>query len=142
MIDIIPGIHTTGSALNAERIRQDAIAQNMANSMNSRGPDGKIYQRQKVIFENILMQQTGGGEGTLAGVAQNEIAVRVETDPKPPRMVPDPSDPGKMKEVPDINVQQEMVDLIISQRTYEANLAVAKSSKTMAMQTLGIGHRA
>ena len=49
--------------------------------------------------------------------------------------------PQILKEVPDINVQQEMVDLIISQRTYEANLAVARSSKSMAMQTLSIGRR-
>ena len=140
MIDVIPGIHSTASALNAERIRQDAIAQNMANAMSSRGPDGQIYQRQKVVFENLL-QQHMGADGMPDAVAQNEISVRVETDPRPPKLVPDPSDPGKMLELPDINIQQEMVDLILSQRTYEANLAVARGSKSMAMQTLSIGHR-
>ena len=60
-------------------------------------------------------------------------------------MVYSPNDPahdadGWVK-MPDINIQEEMVDLIASSRAYEANLAVVKSSRNMAMQTLSIGKR-
>lgn len=141
MFDIIPGLQVTGSALNAERIRSDIIAENIANAGNNiPGPDGRIYQRQKVVFESVLQNQAG--RDGMRGVSTNhEVSARVEKDDKPPRLVADPNHPGEMMEVPDINVHQEMVDLIISQRSYEANLAVAKSARSMAMQTLTIGRR-
>jgi flagellar basal-body rod protein FlgC len=141
MIDIIPAIQVTSSALNAERIRSDAIAQNLAHAMIPRSPGGEVYQRQKVVFENVL-QQFGGSDGLPGVAAPGILNVRVESDTRPPRLVADPSNPGRMMEVPDINVHQEMADLIVSQRSYEANLAVAKSARSMALQTLSIGRRA
>ena len=140
MIDIIPAIQVTSSALNAERIRSDAIAQNLAFAMTPRSPGGQIYQRQKVIFENVL-QQYAGADGLPGVSSPGMVNVRVESDTRPPRLVADPANPGRMMEVPDINVHQEMADLIVSQRSYEANLAVAKSARSMAMQTLSIGRR-
>ena len=139
MVDLLPGIQATASALNAERIRTDVIAQNIANSMTTRGLDGRIYQRQKVVFENVLNKV--GQEGMPGVTPSTEVGVRIDQDNKPPKLVPDPSNPGKMLEVPDINVHHEMIDLVLSQRAYEANLAVAKSTRAMALQTLSIGKR-
>ena len=50
MIDLLPGIQSTSSALNAERIRTEVITQNISNSMTGRGADGRIYSRQRVVF--------------------------------------------------------------------------------------------
>jgi flagellar basal-body rod protein FlgC len=44
-----------------------------------------------------------------------------------------------MVAMPDINIHEEMVDMIASSRAFEANLAVVKNSRTMAMQALSIG---
>jgi flagellar basal-body rod protein FlgC len=41
--------------------------------------------------------------------------------------------------MPDINIHEEMVDMITSSRAYEANLAVVKNARSMAMQDLSIG---
>ena len=46
-----------------------------------------------------------------------------------------------MVAVPDINMAEEMVDLIAASRTFEANLAVMKNARSMAIQTLSIGKR-
>jgi flagellar basal-body rod protein FlgC len=46
-----------------------------------------------------------------------------------------------MVAMPDINIHEEMVDMITSSRAFEANLAVIKNAKAMAMQTLSIGKR-
>ena len=142
MIDLLPGIHSTASALGAERIRTDVISQNIANAMTTRGADGKIYQKQNVRFESVLDKTGANDFNTSFGkMPVNELQVKIVNDSRPPRWVPDPSNPGKMMEIPDINVHEEMVDLILSQRAYEANLAVAKSARTMALQTLSIGKR-
>jgi flagellar basal-body rod protein FlgC len=46
-----------------------------------------------------------------------------------------------MVSLPDINIHAEMADLITSSRAFEANLAVVKNARSMALQTLSIGRR-
>ena len=41
--------------------------------------------------------------------------------------------------MPNVNLSYEMVDLITASRAYEANLAVAKNGRQMALKTLQIG---
>jgi flagellar basal-body rod protein FlgC len=139
MISLLTGINSTGAALDAERIRMDVISQNIANVNTTKGPDGKPYQRQQVVFESVLRAQQNGG---TAGAQQVQIA-RIAKDTRPPRMAympghPDADEHG-MVAVPDINIHEEMADMIAASRTYEANLAVAKNAHTMAMAALSIG---
>ncbi|MGA2555213.1 MAG: flagellar basal body rod protein FlgC [Verrucomicrobiota bacterium] len=139
MISLLPGINSTAAALDAERIRMDVVSQNIANVNTTKGPDGKPYQRQQVMFASVLRAQQ---EGDSAGAQQVQIA-RVAKDNRPPRLVYMPGHPDADKHgmvaVPDINIHEEMVDMIAASRTYEANLAVAKNAHAMAMAALSIG---
>jgi flagellar basal-body rod protein FlgC len=51
------------------------------------------------------------------------------------------ADANGMVAMPDINVHEEMADLITASRAFEANLAVVRNARTMALQTLAIGKR-
>jgi flagellar basal-body rod protein FlgC len=143
MIDILPGISSTASALNAERTRLDVIAENIANANTTHGADGKPYQRRQVVFETMLAQQQSsaspGSEPSSVRVA------RVEKDLSPPQLVYNPGHPDAdangMVAMPNVNTFEEMVDMMAASRTFEANLAVFKNARTMALQTLGIGKR-
>ena len=42
----------SGSALTAERVRAEVTASNMANAETTRTADGKLFQRQHVIFQS------------------------------------------------------------------------------------------
>ena len=143
MIDILPGVNLTASALNAERIRMDVVSQNIANANTTRGPDGKPYQPHHVIFESVLQAATGnpGSSTSPLGV----IVSRIEKETLPPRLVYDPGHPDANSEgmvaMPQINIHEEMVDLIAASRAFEANLAVLKNSRSLALQTLAIGKR-
>jgi flagellar basal-body rod protein FlgC len=134
------GIDSTSSALNAERLRLDIISENIANANTTKGPDGKPYQRQQVVFESLL--KTASQDQNAGSPTVSLRVARVEKDQRPPRMVYDPGHPEAnaqgMVAMPDINVPEEMVDMIASSRTYEANLAVVKNARTMAMQALAI----
>lgn len=119
----------------------DIVGQNLANVHTTRGPDGKPYVRQQVIFESVLRQATGE-----AGTTPPELRVaRVQSDGRPAKLVYMPGHPDANAEgmvaMPDINVAEEMVDLIAASRVFEANLAVVKNSRSMALQTLAIGKR-
>jgi flagellar basal-body rod protein FlgC len=141
MIQAMTGINSSASALAAERVRMEVITQNIANANTTRGIDGLPYQRQHVIFENALSQAQAG-----LGTGPQTVGVgRIETDNRPPRMVYSPGHPDANSEgmvaMPNVNIHEEMADLIVASRAYEANLAVVKNARSMAMQTLGIGRR-
>lgn len=144
MINILNGIDSTSSALNAERIRMDVVSQNIANVNTTRGLNGKPYARQQVVFEAVLKDQlkpsgTPGTEPQMVRVAQ------VETARRQPRLVYQPghadADANGMVAMPNINIYEEMVDLMAASRTYEANLNAVKTARSMALQTLSIGKR-
>lgn len=142
MISILTGIRNTSAALEAERTRLDVIAQNIANAHTTRDVDGKPYQRRVVVFETEMqnaIEASNGGQLPALGVA------RIERDQRPPTKIYDPGHPQAdakgMVAMPNINVHEEMADLISASRTFEANLAVVKNARTLAMQTLAMGKR-
>jgi len=151
-MDVIPTLSTTGAALDAERIRMDVIAQNIANAETTRDEStGKAYQRKIVTFESVLKKASGNVSGSSGsdedGNARPTLkTVRVSgitSDQTPGEKIYNPGSPHADKngfvEMPNVKVAREMVDLITSSRAYEANLAVAKNSKSMADSALRLG---
>lgn len=139
MVQILSGIQNTVAALEAERTRLDVVSENIANAYTTRCPDGKPYQRRVVVFESALQQALGS-----SGQAQTPTlqVSRIEKDPRPPILVPMPGHPDAdangMVAMPRIDVHEEMADLISASRAFEANLAVVKNARAMALQTLSI----
>jgi flagellar basal-body rod protein FlgC len=140
MVQILSGIQSTTAALDAERTRLDVVSENIANAHTTRGPDGKPYQRQVVVFESALQQAIGGGAQSQTPTLK---VARIDKDSRPPIMIYEPGHPDAdangMVAMPDINLHEEMADLITASRAFEANLAVVKNSRSMALQTLAIG---
>jgi flagellar basal-body rod protein FlgC len=139
MIQPLSGIQNTVAALDAERTRLDVISENIANANTTHGVDGKPYQRKVVVFESALQQALGNN---APATAQLRVA-RIEKDHRAPIELYAPGNPDAdargMVATPNINIHEEMADLINASRAFEANLAVVKNEKAMAMQTLGIG---
>lgn len=131
-MNFISGINATSSALSAEKIRMDVVAENIANAYTTRGLDGKPYQRKTVAFEALLGTRDGG-------VRIAEIG----TDSTPGESVHNPhhphADKDGMVQMPNVSVSTEMVDLLASSRAYEANLAVVRNARQMATKALAIG---
>jgi flagellar basal-body rod protein FlgC len=141
MVDILSGIKSTAAALDAERTRLDVIAENIANAHATHpGADGKLYQRKVVVFENALQQAMESG----ASAAGPHVA-RIQKDNRPSQMVYEPGHPDANKDgmvaLPNVNIHEEMADLIAASRAFEANLAVVKNARNMALQTLAIGKK-
>lgn len=140
MIQILSGIQNTTAALQAEQTRLDVISENIANANTSHGVDGKPYQRQLVVFESAL-QQAMNTDGSAATPALKVASI--QKDSRPPIQIYSPGNPDAdakgMISMPNIDIHEEMADLISASRTFEANLAVVKNSRSMAMQTLAIG---
>jgi flagellar basal-body rod protein FlgC len=139
MIQILTGIQNTSAALDAEHTRLDVISQNIANAHTTHDVDGQPYQRRVVVFDTVMKNAMGGDE---SGNLPTQVA-RIEKDNRPPLQVYDPGNPEAdargMVALPNINIHEEMADMISASRTFEANLAVVKNARSMAMQTLQMG---
>ena len=128
-------IQASASALTAERLRMDLIANNIANVNTTRTPEGGPFQRQLAV----LMPRRGKDPNVGMGVR----AVGIAQDNNPPRLVYDPGHPDANPEgyvaMPNVHVVTEMVDLITASRAYEANVTAINAAKEMAVKALEIG---
>lgn len=127
----------SASALSAQRLRMDTIANNLANVNTTRTEDGGPYRRHMAIFAERRPWQSGAlGTG---GVRVQGIV----EDTDPPRRVYDPGHPDADADgyvlMPNVNVVTEMVDMISASRAYEANIAALNAAKAMATKALEIG---
>lgn len=138
-MNLISGIELSASALAAQKVRLDIVAQNIANAQTTRTAQGGPYQRQVVSFETELVRTGGTAAGTLQSVRVGQIT----TDRSPGQQIYNPQHPDASVDglvtMPNVNLSQEMVDLITASRTYEANLSVVKNARQMATRTLDIG---
>lgn len=134
-MNFITGIQATSSALGAEKIRMDVVAQNIANAHTTRDVNGEAYQRKVVTFESILGAKDGAGGGVKVG--------GISSDTRPGEKIFNPGHPHADKDgmvtMPNVNPAIEMVDLLSASRAYEANLTVARNARQMATKALSIG---
>ena len=123
-----------GSAMTAQSQRMNTTASNLANADSVTGPDGQPYRARQVVFE---MAPANGQD--IGGVR----VARVVEDPSPMRMLHDPKNPLANAEgyvsMPNVNVVEEMVNMISASRSYQANVEVLNTAKTLMLKTLTIG---
>ena len=135
-MSLFGGLEISASALTAERLRMDVVAENLANAQTTRGADGQPYRRKEVV-----LQERGGGFGTQLSKAMRGVEVAgVVEDQTPLKRVYDPGHPDADAEgyvaMPNVDTVTEMVDLIGAQRAYEANVTAMQAAKQMFARTL------
>ena len=59
-MELIPGFAISGSALSAQKLRLDLIANNIANINSTRTQEGGPYKRLMPVFEERLREAAAG----------------------------------------------------------------------------------
>jgi flagellar basal-body rod protein FlgC len=140
-MSLIPGIDASSSALTAERTRLDVIAGNLANAQNTNDASGGVYRRKMVIFESKMADALNSDP---AAPTQVSVA-RVMDDPSPLPKVYMPGNPKAdaqgMVSMPNVNPLDEMVDMMTASRSYQANLQVIQTGRSMFEQSLKIAEQ-
>ena len=138
-------MEVNGSALEAERLRAEVVAANMANAETTRTEDGGPYRRHHVVFQSEaperstfashLLSSGGdeiGGVRIAAVVADQSTGLR-RYDPQHPD-----ADKGGYVSYPDINPLTEMVDLMGATRAFGLNSSAVQATKNMISSSLDI----
>jgi flagellar basal-body rod protein FlgC len=136
------GLEISASALTAERLRMDVVAENLANAQTTRGVDGQPYRRKEVVLQEragsfgatlsaAMDKGTQGGGVEVAGIAEDQTPLKRVYDPGHPD-----ADADGYVAMPNVDTVTEMVDLIGAQRAYEANVTAMQAAKSMFSRTL------
>jgi flagellar basal-body rod protein FlgC len=130
--------NVSGSAASAQSQRLNVVASNLANADTVAGPDGKTYKAREVTFQTQLMGATAN-DPTAAGVRVSTVS----EDQSPGRRVHDPSNPSADAQgyvtYSNVNTVEEMVNMISASRSYQNNIEVMNTAKSLLLKTLQMG---
>jgi len=131
-----------GSAVSAQSQRLNAVASNLANVDTVAGPDGTAYKSRQVIFQTALMGNTAGNYAQRDASAGVRVST-ISEDQTPGRRVLDPkhpsADPQGYVTYSNVNPVEEMVNMISASRSYQNNVEVMNTARSLLLKTLQIG---
>lgn len=139
---VFKSMQINASGLNLERLKLDTISTNIANANTTRTENGEAYRRKVVVFREKLSAETDRQSGLtsvrskgvrVVGIAEDQSDLGLEYSPEHP----DADENGYVR-LPNVNMVDEMIDLIRTQRTYEANVTALNTSKSILKKALEI----
>ncbi|MBV5325524.1 MAG: flagellar basal body rod protein FlgC [Rhodospirillaceae bacterium] len=120
------------SGMKAQSQRLRVVSENLANSdSTAQTPEGTPYRRKVVTFKNELDRTTGINKVKLDKVRPDSAEFQRRYDPKHPA-----ADRDGYVLAPNINPLIELMDMREAQRSYDANMNVINTSRTMLSRTV------
>jgi flagellar basal-body rod protein FlgC len=123
-----------GAGLEAQSLRLRIISENVANAQStSTTPGGDPYTRQTITFGDELDRVSGLNLVQVKSIGLDQTPFKVERDPGNPA-----ADAGGFVKLPNVEILTELADMREANRSYEANLQVAKQSADLQNQTVSL----
>ena len=136
-LDNIFGI--AGSALNAQTVRMNATASNLANAGTVASSDKEAFRGKRVTFKTIM--ETLPNNNDLANKGGVKVS-GISDDPKSISRMSDPGNPAADKDgyvyLSNVNEMSEMVEMMAAARSYQNNVEVVNTARQLMMRTLDI----
>ena len=134
-MSIFGAFDVAGSGLRTTRKWLDAVSDNIANLNTARRTDEEAFRARMVVAQ---AEQYGGAGGVrVAGVVLGDPQGRLVHAPDHPL-----ADAEGMVRMPDIDLSDQMTQLLMAQRSYQANLSVVERAKDAYTAALRLGQRA
>lgn len=144
-MNLLKLMELSGTGLAAQRIKINAITENLANAETTRTAEGGPYRRKMVVFEedpfkSDLRSSIEGQQDVPSGVKVSQT-IRGKDDF---RLVLNPGHPDAdpntgFVAMPNVNTMTEIADMIIARRAYDANVTAINNTKTLIIKALEIG---
>ena len=124
----------SGSAVSAQAQRLNVVASNLANADAVAGPDGQAYKARQVVFETVPMDSQANAGVKVSSITESDAPQRKVYNPTHPSADAD----GYVTES-NVNPVEEMVNMISASRSYQNNIEVMNTAKTLLLKTLQMG---
>jgi flagellar basal-body rod protein FlgC len=132
--------NTAGSALNAETIRLNTTASNLANAESVNGDPSKVYRARHPVFQAMMnASQPADGANSTAGVR----VLGVVESTAPPAMRYQPDHPSANKDgyiyMSNVNSIEEMTNMISANRSFATNVEAINTARDLLLKTISMG---
>jgi flagellar basal-body rod protein FlgC len=126
-----------GSAMNAQTVRMNVTASNLANAGNVSGDPKDVYRARQPVFATFgdaLASESGVSGVRLVGVVESDTPLQVQYRPDHP----DADAEGNVY-MSNVNSIEEMVNMMSASRSYQNNIEMISTTKDLLLQTLSLG---
>lgn len=123
-----------GSAMSAQSHRLNAVASNLANADSVTSSNGQPYRAKHVVFSATPVAGNTATGVRVSEVVEDTTAPKLQYDPKHPL-----ADAQGYVATPNVNPVEELVNMISASRSYQTNVDIMNSAKTLLLKTLTLG---
>ena len=131
-----------GSALNAETIRLNTTASNLANAESVDGDPSKVYRGRHAVFQTMMDSSDTSADG--AGAAAGVRVLGVVESAAPPTLQYQPDNPKANKDgyvyASNVNSIEEMTNMISANRSFSTNVEAINTARDLLLKTISMGH--
>jgi flagellar basal-body rod protein FlgC len=134
--------NTAGSALNAQTIRLNTTASNLANADSVNGDPSKVYRARHPVFQAVLDASAPSIDGDNAALGVRVLGVVESSAPPTLRYAPD--NPAANKDgyvyASNVNSIEEMTNMISANRSFSTNVECINTARDLLLKTIAMGH--
>ena len=133
-----------GSGMNAQSVRLNTTASNLANADSASSSTDTTYKSRQAVFASIqnglmtgssLDDMREGGVGVqVLGIVESDAPLQARYEPNHPLANKD----GYVY-YPNVNVVEEMANMMSASRSYDANVEMFDTAKHMMQRVLTLG---
>lgn len=124
----------SGSAISAQAQRLNVVASNLANADAVAGPDGQAYKARQVMFQTVPLGEPGTAGVKVKTISESTAPARRTYEPAHPS-----ADGQGYVTHSNVNPVEEMVNMMSASRSYQNNVEVMNTAKSLLLKTLQIG---
>lgn len=134
--------NVSGSALNAQTIRLNTTASNLANAESMNGDPSKVYRARHPVFQAVMdsSEEAFDGQDAAAGVR----VLGVVESKAPALMRYQPDNPLANKDgyvfTSNVNSIEEMTNMISANRSFATNIEAINTARDLLLKTISMGH--
>ena len=133
-MDITKAMEVSAAGMKAQGTRIKVIAENLANADSTAETPGDLPYRRKVVsFKDQLDRHLGVNTVRVAAVGVDRSDFQRKYDPSSPS-----ADQDGYVLLPNVNTIVETMDMQEAQRSYDANLTMIDTAKSMLSRTIDL----
>lgn len=134
-MDLLKSILTVAaSGMQAQGERLKVVSENVANAQSTGAtPGADPYRRKTVTFQEMVDRDTGTSGVAVAEVGRDETEFQLRYDPAHPA-----ADTDGFVKVSNVNTILEMANMREASRSYQANLNMFETGRSMRSQLLDL----
>ena len=126
--------NVSGSAISAQSQRLNVVASNLANADAVAGPDGQAYKAREVVFQTTPMGNDAAAGVKVSAITESNAPFKRVHNPNHPS-----ADADGYVNYSNVNPVEEMVNMISASRSYQNNIEVMNTAKSLLLKTLQMG---